>query len=898
MREAPARPDPDELLRRVQREQSRERRGKLRVFFGFAPGVGKTFRMLQVARELVSTQRADVVVGVVETHKRYDTASLVLGLELLARRSIEHRGQRIEEFDLDAALARKPQVLLVDELAHSNAPGSRHPKRWQDVEELLDAGVDVFTTLNVQHVESLNDVVAQITQVRVRETVPDAVLDGADSVELVDISPEELLERLAEGKVYLGEQAQRAADNFFRRGNLLALRELALRRTAQRVDDDVLEYRAQHGVSATWPSGERILVAVGPAPSSDRLIRASARMAAGLRCPWIAAYVDASTVSSGADRERLEAHLRLAESLGATVARLSGASVAAALLSYARKHNVTRIVLGKPTHPWLSDRLRGSMLDAVVRGSGAIDVHVIRGDEETSKDAQRSRASEERAPVKSYALATLVVAATLGIALALRAALRLPDPEMLFLLAVMLCAVWLGRGPSLLAAALGVGCYDFFFVPPYFTFSVTDRRYVLTFAMMFGIGFLLSELAARLRRQEREATAREERTNALYALTRELAAAHDEGAVTAAATRHAAVLFDAAAMVLLPDVNATGALRVVAATPSHASLADKEEGVARWAFDHRALAGHGTDTLPGARSLCAPLRAQGLALGVLALAPSAPAPLRAEQRALLDVFTGQVAAALDRVRLAELARAAVLKAETEEMRSSLLSTVSHDLRTPLATITGAATTLRDEPELSANTRDELVESICDEADRLARLVGNLLDMTRLESGAVALKRDWIPLDEVVGSALGRLEAKIGTRPVSVRLGEEIRWVFIDPVLFEQVLINLVDNALKYTLAGTLIELVASGDRSSVTLEVIDHGPGIREGDELRVFEKFYRGAAGDALGAGLGLAICRAIVLAHGGAIDARNAPDGGAIFRVRLPVVGEPPSLTSEAQP
>jgi two-component system sensor histidine kinase KdpD len=895
MSDEPSRPDPDALLRRAQRESERQSRGKLRVFFGFAPGVGKTFRMLQVARELVSTQRLDVVVGVVETHRRYDTASLVLGLELLPRREVEHRGRALSEFDLDAALARKPQVLLVDELAHSNAPGSRHPKRWQDVEELLDAGIDVFTTLNVQHVESLNDVVAQITRVSVRETVPDAVLDRADSIELVDISPDELLERLKEGKVYLGEQAQRAADHFFRRGNLLALRELALRRTAQRVDDDVLEYRAQHGVSAPWPSGERILVAVGPAPSSDRLIRAAARMAAGLRCPWVAAYVDSPVATTNADTERLEAHLRLAESLGATVSRLSGATVADALLTFASKQNVTRIVLGKPTHSWLRDRLRGSMLDAVVRGSGAIDVHVIRGDDGVA--SSRARASVRagaRANPGDYLRAAGVVVLALAVSALLRATVNLPDPEMLFLLAVMVCAALFGRGPSLLAAGLGVACYDFFFVPPYFTLSVSDRRYVLTFAMMFAVGFVMSELVARLRRQERDATAREERTNALYALTRELASIDEGTAVCRAAVRHAATLFDARAVVLRAD--ADGSLRAVAASPDDASLDAKEEGVARWSQDHGAPAGLGTDTLPGARSLCAPLRVGPNSLGVLALLLREPTPLRAEQRAVLDVFCRQVAAALDRVRLAELARQAEVKAEAEAMRSSLLSTVSHDLRTPLATITGAATTLRDAEGVSAGDQRELVRSICDESDRLERLVSNLLEMTRLDSGYVALARDWIPVDELVGAALQRTERRLAGRDVRVSVEPGASWVFVDPVLFEQVFVNLLENAVKYTPPESTIELRARAEPPGVTFEVIDHGEGIPAGDEERVFEKFYRGAHEGVSGAGLGLPICRAIVAAHGGAIDVRRAPEGGAAFRVRLPVTGRPPTLSEDA--
>ncbi|MGC4068915.1 MAG: sensor histidine kinase KdpD [Polyangiaceae bacterium] len=772
MSELPSRPDPDQLLRRVKDEELRAKRGKLKVFFGFAPGVGKTYRMLQVARDLVSEQKLDVVVGIVETHRRRETAALVLGLELLPRQNVEYRGHVIEEFDLDAALARRPAVILVDELAHTNATGSRHPKRWQDVEALLDAGIDVFTTMNVQHVESLNDVVAQITHVQVRETVPDAVLDEADAVELVDIAPEELLERLREGKVYLAEQAKLAVDHFFQRGNLLALRELALRRTAQHVDEDVLEYRAAHGISVNVPAGERILVCVSPAPSSGRLIRAAARLAAGLRCPWVAASVDSPLQNvSEADRERLEGHMRLAESLGATVTRLSDRSVADALLGYSRRYNVSRLIIGKPTHSRLRDRLRGSLLDEVVRGSGDLDVHVISGDD--SDGAQERRLPAPRAPFRLslYLLSTGLVIGTVGLAAFLRATLQLPDPEMLFLINVMVTAVWLGRGPSLYAAGLGVGAYDLFFVPPYWTFNVTDRRYFLTFVMMFVIGYVLSELTNRIKRQERDAIAREQRTAVLYSLTKDLSSADNAASIAEIAARHASEIFSAAVVVLRSTSD--GMLVKIGSSPPDATLDPKELGVARWALERLELAGHGTETLPGASTICAPLRIGGAALGILQLQPGELRALGVEQRSFLDVFCRQLAAALERVRLAEEGRLAAIRMKAEEMRSSLLSAVSHDLRTPLASITGAATSLRDDGDLSAAARVELVGSICDEAERLERLVANLLDMTRLESGSLSLKRDWVPLEEVIGGAWARLEGKLFAHPVNIDIPRDL-----------------------------------------------------------------------------------------------------------------------------
>ncbi|MEZ4361913.1 MAG: sensor histidine kinase KdpD [Kofleriaceae bacterium] len=889
------RPDPDALLRRVQEEEARGKRGKLKIFFGFAPGVGKTYRMLQVARDLVTDQHVDVVVGIVEDHRRIETARLVLGLELLPRRKVPYRGHTLEELDLDAALARRPQLLLVDELAHTNAAGSRHAKRWQDVEELLEAGIDVFTTMNVQHVESLNDVVAQITRIQVRETVPDFALDRADAIELVDIAPEELLQRLKEGKVYLPDQAKRAAAHFFQRGNLLALRELALRRTAQHVDEDVREYREEHGVAVPWPAGERILVCVGPAPSSGRLIRAASRMAAGLRCPWVASYVE-STVArpmSEADRLQLEAHLRVAETLGATVTRLAGPSVSAAVLEYARKHNVTRLIIGKPTHSRLWDRVRGSLLDEVVRGSGELDVHVISGDSATEAPPRADEALAERASGRRYLSAIALVAGTLGLALGLRGVLDLPDLEMLFLLAVMVAAVWFGRGPSVLAAALGVASYDFFFVPPHHTFSVEDRRYVLTFGMMFAVSFALSELAGRLRRQQRDAQAREERTAVLYALTRELAAADEPAPIAAIAARHAADTFSAEAVVL--GVSAEGELRALGACPEDTQLDARSLGVAKWSLEHDALAGLGTDTLPGADALCAPLRAGQAHLGVLALMPRAKAPLRADQRGFLDVLCHQVAVALERARLSKEAEQSALRAKTEEMRASLLSAVSHDLRTPLASITGAATSLRDDEHLRAETRDELVESIVDQAERLERLVANLLDMTRLESGGLGLRRDWVPLDEMIGSALTRLESRLGARPVTVAIAADVPLVNVDPVLFEQVFVNLLENAEKYTPAGTPIAITARCDGERVEIEVVDHGPGLPPGAEARVFEKFYRGPHLGVAGAGLGLPICKGIVEAHGGTMRAETRATQGAAFCISIPRGGTPPELPGD---
>ena len=891
--------DPDQSLRWPQQRKRPSARGKLRIFFGFAPGVGKTYRMLQVARELVSEHKYEpheVVLGIVETHGRYDIQGLMLGLEMLPRTSVACGGRIAGEFDLDAALARKPKLLLLDDLPHTNAPEARHRKRWQDVVELLDAGIDVFSTMNVEHLESLNDVVAQITQSEVRETVPDAVLDGADSVELVDIAPEELLQRLKEGKIYLPEQAERAKEQSFRRGNLLALRELALRRIAQHVDDDVREYRQENGVLSTWPASERILVCVSAAPSSQRLIRAAARMAAGLRCPWVAAYVGSMTLASvnDADRERIESHLRLADSLGASIARLTGPSVAELLVAYARRHNVTRFVIGKPTHSRWRDLLRGSLLDAVVRGSGDIDVHVISGETMEIEDAAGHGDSSGHAPSRHYLAAAAIAIGALLLAVLLRTVSPLPDLEMLFLLAVMVSAVWFGRGPALVCAAVGIACYDFFLIPPYHTFLVHDRRYVLTFGMMFGVGFALSELAGRLRQHEREALAREERTAALYALTNELAATEMPARIASIAVKHAADAFRAQACLLV--TSKSGELEALRDDTPQPSIDSAELAVARWSYEHDEPAGFGTNTLRGAKSIGAPLRVGNSRLGVLLLQPLAPEPLGVEQHAFLEVFCRQVAAALERARLREDAKLASLRAKAEEMRSSLLSAVSHDLRTPLASITGSATALRDGGNLAIDTKEELVDAIVDQAERLERLVSNLLDMTRLESGAISLRKDWVPIEEVIGSALTRLESRLERRAINVAIPSKLPLVSIDPVLFEQVFVNLLENVEKYTPPTCRVSIRAFMQGECVAIDFDDDGPGFQLGAEERIFEKFYRGVHTGISGAGLGLAICKGIIEAHGGTMTAHLAATGGAELRMIIPIGGIPPAIALEA--
>ena len=899
------RPDPDELLEKVHRQEARAGRGRLKVFFGACAGVGKTYAMLTAAQGL-HAQGADLVVGVAETHGRSETAHLLEGLEVLPPRRIAYRGRQLTEFDLDAALARHPRLILVDELAHSNVGGSRHPKRWQDVEELLAAGIDVYTTVNVQHLESLNDIVGHITGIRVRETVPDHVFDQADEVVLVDLPPDELLQRLKEGKVYLPDQAQTAIRNFFRKGNLIALREIALRRTADRVDAQMRDYRADQAIQQVWPARERILVCVGPNAGGEQLVRAAARLAASLRADWLAIYVETPRLQrlGAVRRDALLATLRLAQELGAATATLAADDLASSILAYARSRNVSKLVIGRSRRRALSRLLDPPLPDRLSELAGDLDVYVV----SRSVDEKPGQASSgtpagllletpHDAGWPGYGWAAAICAVVSLVAAAAQLVVDLENVIMLYLLGVVWATVRFGRGPGLLASFLSVLTFDFFFVPPPLSFTVRDTQYLLTFAMMLTVALIISSLAARLRYQARIATYRERRTNALFDLGKELAGALTTAQIIDIGCRHLRGEFRAQVALLLPD--ARDEVHPARAGDTAACLRSPDLGVAQWVYDHHEPAGLGTHTLPANPALYLPLRAPMRTRGVLALAPEEPRLIALpEQYRLLETFAAQIALALERVHYVEVAQDALVAMESERMRNALLSTLSHDLRTPLTAIVGLSSAVLKRLEDAPAAQRELAHDLHEEAHRMSGMVSNLLDMARLQGGNVQLNRQWQTLEEVVGTALRATARVLGSRDIRVSLPEDLPLLHFDAVLLERVLVNLLENAAKYTPTESPIAIGAAPDADAVHVWVDDLGPGLPPGMEDRIFDRFTRGERETSRpGTGLGLALCRAIIEAHGGHIRAENRAGGGARFAFTLPRL-KPPAMPDFPEP
>ena len=860
--------------------------GRFKLFLGAAPGVGKTYEMLTAAQAR-RREGVAVVVGVVETHGRAETEALLVGLETIARRQVDYKGHNLVEMDLDAILARRPALVLVDELAHSNAPGSRHAKRYLDVEELLAAGIDVYATLNIQHVESLTDLVERITRIRVRERVPDSVIDRADEVEMIDLTPEDLIQRLHEGKVYVPEQAARAVRHYFSAGNLTALRELALRRTAQRVDAQMLSYMRANAISGPWPAGERVLACVDDGPGADALVRHAKRLADHLRAPWAVIHVETAPVGRRDDaaQDRVAEALRLAERLGATAVTIPGQDVVDTVLDYARQHNFFHVIIARARRTGWHGRLRGAVERRLIRRAGDLAIHLLPTPVEMSPQAARSIPTDRGLAPAPFLGSTGIVFAGVLVALGMRQLLAGSDVALVFLTAVLVCAIGYGLWPSLLACLLSALAYNFFFLPPLYTFTIADPANVVALFFFTMVALLASNLAARLRAQAIAARERAKTTEDLYQFSRKLGLAVEMDDLLWAIAHQVALMLKLRVVLLLPEA---GALSVRAGYPPEDLLAEADLAAATWTWQHTSPAGRGSETLPGGKWLFLPMRTGRGPVGVVGIDRDAPGPLSPEQHRLLIALTDQAALAIERVRLVEDLDRARLAAEADRLRAALLTSISHDLRTPLASILGSASSLAaHDAALDKPARAALTRTIQEEAERLNRFIGNLLDMTRLEAGRVTPEEGLADLSDAVGAALRRAEKILAGHRVRLDLPEDLPMLAIDMVLFEQVLFNLLDNAAKYAPAGTAILLRARRHDRRVRVEVLDEGPGVPAADLGRIFDKFYRAPATDRRppGIGLGLAICRGFVEAMGGTITAANRTDrAGAVFAIDLP--------------
>lgn len=890
MADVEGRPEPEAFLA----EAAREGRGKLKIFLGAAPGVGKTYAMLEDARQRQAEGR-DVVVGIVETHGRAETDALLAGLETLPRQRMSYRGRAIPEMDIDGILARRPALALVDELAHSNVPDSRHPKRWQDIEELLEAGIDVYTTLNIQHLESLNDIVARISGVRVRETIPDKVLELADEIELIDLPPEALITRLRQGKVYVHDQIARAIQNFFSKGNLTALRELAMRVAADRVDAQMTAHMRSHAIAGPWPTNDRILVCINESPVAKALVRAAKRIAERARLPWIAVHVATQSSESLPDqaKDAIAEALRLAESLGAEIVTLNvERHVAREVLDFARAQNVGRIIIGRPRpRHFLAGLFRETVGAEIIRGADDFEVTIISPEAEAGPRSviPAPGLSPERDPA-AYAWAAGIVAAAGGITFAIDRIFPVESLSLVFLVAVLIVAIRHGLWPSIFASLASFLAYNFFFTEPRLTLHIADQEVVLTLLLFLVAAILTGNLAARLRSQAATQRTLARRTGNLYAFSRKIAAAGSFDDIVWAAVHHVASTLQCRSLVLA--AGADGTLSIAGGYPPEDRLDARAWGAARWAWEHGEPAGRGSATLPAAEWLFLPLLTNQGPQAVLGVSFEEGRRLDAEDRRVLDALVDQVAIAIERARLtADIEESRVL-AETEKLRAALLSSVSHDLRTPLVSIIGAATSLISAGGgLSDQSRLQLAETIRDEGERLNRYVQNLLDMTRISYGALPLNREWVEPRELVGRALRQLRDQLGAFRVEIDVPLTLPAVKADPLLLEQTLVNVLDNAAKYAAPGSRIAISAERSGEALDIAVEDEGPGIPDVDRERVFDMFYRVRAGDtrSRGTGLGLAIARGILDAHGGAIRALPRRDGrtGTRIEIRLPLSG-----------
>ncbi len=884
-----ARPNPDQLLAALQKTEAGRNRGKLRLFFGMAAGVGKTFAMLKAAQEQLKAG-IDIVVGFVETHGRAETAALLQGLPTLPQKKIEYRGTYLEEMDLEAVLARKPAIVLVDELAHTNVPGSRHPKRYQDVIEILKAGIDVYSTMNIQHLESHVDTVQLITAVNVQERVPDSVLDLADQIELVDISPQELLKRFEAGKIYPKERAERATRHFFQESHLTALREIALRATAAKVDQELQGITTDEDVEIPWIAGERLMVAVSHSPHSEHLIRSTRKIATYLETPWIALHVDTGQTLSEADQNRLVKNLQQARELGAEVVTTQDTDVVAAIRRVAKSKHVVQLVIGRPEKRFWRDLFSGgSLLDRLVREDKNLDVHVIRHTEEVQRPFKLFSYFPRQAKLTDYFYTALLI---LGISVLnwfLNPIMGYHAVGFIFLLAVILVGLFVPLGPTLLAASLSAIIWNFFFIPPIFTFSIGAPEDIMMFFAYFAVAMVTGIFAYRIRRHQKALRQREKNTNTLYEILKAMTLARGVDAVVQVALTRIGELFDGKACVLTVEGNRLDE------KPAYGNmdLDEKQRAVAQWCFENGRVAGWGTETLPMSPSMAICLKLGDRRYGVLLFRPKFDRQLTPDQKNLLFVIANQIAVAMAKTEFEEEKNQTKLLKESEILHQTLLNSISHELRTPLTTLMGAATALQEEKTASdPNARKALTQEMVDSAERLNRVFENLLDMTRLESGMLKLNMEWFDLSELVTYSLSRLQRSLSNHRVDWNPANLPIYVKGDFHLMDHALANLILNAVTYSPPASRITVQLAVQDNSAVLKVRDEGPGIPEKFRDRIFEKFYRTPGSPAGGMGLGLAIAKNLVELNGGSIQVASAPGGGAEFSIRLPLKETPREL------
>jgi two-component system, OmpR family, sensor histidine kinase KdpD len=880
------RPNPDELLESLQREKEREDRGKLKIFFGMCAGVGKTYDMLTAAREAKAKGRS-VAIGYVETHGRRDTEGLLGSLEIIPRKTVQYRGTQLQEMDIDAILLRKPSLVLVDELAHTNAPGSRHSKRHQDVTELLDAGIDVYTTLNVQHLESRADTVAQITGTTVRETVPDSVFEQADSIEIVDLPPDELLKRLADGKVYTAERSQEAIRNFFRAGNLTALREMALRIVAERVDHQLRDLMKTRQISGPWKSGQRLVVGISPSPNTVKLIRWARRTAYTMDATWVAVYVERSRPLNRTAQSRLADNIKLARDLGAEIVTTADEDIAEGILRVAREQNATQILVGKTERrlPFTA-----SLLERLIEESGPLDVYVVGGDESSPSQRHRPRLPEIQSGFQQYLLAACAVSAVALVLYPLRPTVGYQTVSLILLFTVILLPLRLGAGPVLLAALLSAVIWDFFFIPPQFTFAVGHLHDVMMLLLYFSVAAVTGVLTARIRSREKAVRNREQHASALFDLTKDLSLARAQDEVVTFALKNIRKHFEADVTVLLSQ--ADGDIFTEPHPASTFAVDTKEFSVAAWVYWNERKAGRFTDTLPSAQATYYPLSGPRYPLGVVGVHRATGDQLTLDQESLLETFLRQISSALEREQLHDLTRKTLVVAESERLYKTLFDSLSHEFRTPVATILGGAEELQLEPSLSSGPEAEVVKDIRDSAIRLNNLVQNLLDMTRLESGLLKVKRDWCDVADIVGTAVRKVDDLLQDILVKIEVPSAMPLIEADQGLIEQAIVHVLQNAAVHASGATEIIISAQTGQKECLISIADNGPGIAPEDMGKLFGKFYRGQGTRSGGTGLGLSIARGILEAHGGSISCSNRPEGGAQFDLHLPLSPTIPSV------